>query len=341
VDTIHLVSHVNKALSLNPSGDQKPIGTEGRAFFYFWRINLRHMYDPRMGKGEAIGWAPFVPVTIAGRPAEFSGVGAYPLPPDTLDAIVEPPEGTGPSILMIDIETSPAIVPVWDIWNPHITPDSIIRDKEMMCFAAKWLGKDQVIFYSTYHHGKQHMMTALWNLLDRADAVMHYNGQSFDMPHINVGFITEGLPPPAPYKQIDLYSTVKKNFNFTSNKLGLVSKKLSLEGKLDSVGMSTWLLCMEDDDAAWQKMKEYNIQDVHALEDLYHPLRPWIHNHPSHALYSGRDDVCPNCGSDNLEKRGFARTHVSTYQRYNCKECGKWSRAAKRIGGTQVREAVL
>ena len=35
---------------------------------------------------------------------------------------------------------------------------------------------------------------------------------------------------------------------------------------------------------------------------------------------------CPKCGSENLQRRGFATTTVGKYQRYQCKDCGGWLR---------------
>jgi transposase-like protein len=35
------------------------------------------------------------------------------------------------------------------------------------------------------------------------------------------------------------------------------------------------------------------------------------------------------CGSENLQKRGFHRTNVSNFQRYQCQDCSRYSRSRK------------
>jgi transposase-like protein len=36
--------------------------------------------------------------------------------------------------------------------------------------------------------------------------------------------------------------------------------------------------------------------------------------------------VCPQCGSNKLQRRGEAVSVMNKYQRYQCKSCGTWSR---------------
>ncbi len=235
----------------------------------------------------------------------------------------------------MDIETSPNLAMVWGLWQQTVTPAAVLESTEILCWAAKWIGDKQVIFRSTFHDDKEVMIADVWELLDDSDAVVHYNGQKFDMPHISTEFIRAGMEPPSPYQQIDLLKTVRKAFNFPSNKLALVSKELGLEGKIENEGFPLWRKCMNNDPDAWERMKEYNIRDVEMLEPLYLKLRPWATSLPSFAAMAG-EDLCPACGSDKLELRGSAYTRTGKYQRFRCKECSKWSRATKRTSGTGV-----
>ena len=92
-----------------------------------------------------------------------------------------------------------------------------------------------------------------------------------------------------------------------------------------------WVKCMAGDMKAWATMKKYNIQDVKLLGKVYYRVLPWIDNHPNPALYSetAPAHACPNCGSQNLLKRGFSTTPAGRWQRYCCGDCGKWSRGEK------------
>ena len=172
-----------------------------------------------------------------------------------------------------------------------------------------------------------------------ADVVVHYNGSSFDIPTLNREFILKGGTPPAPYHEIDLLKYARKHFRFPSNKLDYISKELGIGQKISHRGMDLWTGCMKGDAACQKEMKEYNLQDALLLEDLYERLLPWIHNHPNRSLYNDEGDleVCPNCGSKQLQKRGFTTTRVMKYQRYQCTDCGKWSRGKRSIGGSELR----
>jgi len=240
-------------------------------------------------------------------------------------------------ILAIDIETRPSLAYVWGLWDQNISLDALVESGETICWAAKWLGERAVTFRSVHHDGKKQMVKTAWDLLDEADTVLHFNGKKFDIPHLQREFVEAGMRPPAPYKQIDLLDTVRKQFRFPSNKLAYVSKALGLEGKTQHEGYQLWLKCRAGDEKAWATMRRYNIQDVRLLEDLYEILVPWITGHPSVGALTG-EDVCPRCGSDDLISRGYAFLRTGRYRRFQCKSCGSWTRSTKREGGTTVTE---
>ena len=51
-------------------------------------------------------------------------------------------------ILTIDIESKPMQAYVWSKKADWIPDGQLIDPGGMICFAAKWLGKDEVVFYS-------------------------------------------------------------------------------------------------------------------------------------------------------------------------------------------------
>jgi hypothetical protein len=146
-----------------------------------------------------------------------------------------------------------------------------------------------------------------------------------------------GMLPPSPYKELDLMRAVKAQFKFPSNKLDYVAKTLGVGSKVKHSGFDLWLGAMSGDQKAWKVMKKYQIQDVNLLIDLYEKLKPWIKNHPSKPLHGGRETGCVTCGSERLQKRGVAHTASSTYQRYQCQNCGKWMRDSKRVSSSLMR----
>lgn len=252
-------------------------------------------------------------------------------PLNPAEAISEPPDM---KILLLDIEMTPILAYVWRTWKENVSHDMIVEPASMLCFAAKWADEDEVIFASV-KDDKRVFLSKLWNLLNKADVVVHYNGKKYDMPHINTEFVTYGFGPPSPYKQVDLLPVMRTMFNFPSNKLAYVSKRLGASGKAETGGFSLWRGCMEGDLDAWRRMEEYNRQDIITLDECYWKVLPWINAHPSFAAFSSKLR-CPSCGSYDLMKYGFYYTSVSKYHRYICKDCGAWARDSKRESGAPI-----
>ena len=233
-------------------------------------------------------------------------------------------------ILLLDIETSPMTAYVWGIWDQNISPNHIIDSSEVLCWAAKWLGEDEIMFDSVHQSKPKAMLKKIYDLISEADAVVHYNGTKFDMPTLNKEFLLYGMDPPAPYKQIDLLKTMRSSFKFPSNKLDYVSQRLGLGKKVEHKGMELWTACLDGDNDAWKTMEKYNKQDVVLLEQVYVRVLPWIKQHPNRNLFSD-SPCCPTCGHTEVQKRGKAVTTTGSYQRYQCKACGSWSQSTAAI----------
>jgi len=206
-----------------------------------------------------------------------------------------------------------------------------------MCFGARWYGQSKVHFKSTHHHGRQAMLDHVWQLLDEADAVLSWNGAGFDTKHINREFIEAGMTPPSPYIELDLMRVAKKNFRWASNKLDHVSQALGVGKKIQHEGFQLWLDCMDGKKSAWKTMKEYQIQDVNLLIELYEKLRPWIDNHPNVNTNPDDLDNCIACGSPNVFRNGVRMTRVGQYHRYQCKDCGKNMRGKTMVQSSNLR----
>ena len=226
-------------------------------------------------------------------------------------------------ILLLDIETSPNTVFTWGLFNQNISIDKIIDSSEMLCWSAKWLDDTTIVYCDK--STKRTMLKWIHSLLNEADVVVTYNGNSFDLPVLNKEFLKAGFKPPSPYKSVDLCKIVQKQFRFPSSKLEYVSAALGLTEKHKHEGFKLWIDCMAGDEKAWRKMERYNKRDVVVLEELYLRLLPWIPSHPNHSTYDDRV-CCPNCGSKHFQRRGVARTVQFTYSRFNCTKCGAWFR---------------
>lgn len=133
--------------------------------------------------------------------------------------------------LTLDIETRPNLAYTWGLWDQNVGLNQLVSPVDMICFAAKWHDEKRVKFFSEWADGREGMVNAAWGLLNDADVAIHYNGRKFDVPHLNREFVSIGLTPPSPYKQVDICNVVKRVFAFPSNKLEYVSKALGVKAK--------------------------------------------------------------------------------------------------------------
>lgn len=230
-------------------------------------------------------------------------------------------------ILHLDIETQPNIVYSWGLFKQNIALNQIVQSGKTICWAAKWHGKKGIMYSGMNTNSEEGMIREMWDLLNEADVVCHYNGTRFDMPTLNKEFLKFKIPPPSPYQQIDLLQTARKQFRLVSNKLDYVAGYLGVGGKVQHKGMDLWSGCMTGNPADWKIMEKYNKQDVVLLEKVYKRLLPWIQGHPNPALFNDKPAMqCPKCGGTHLQKRGTYYTKVQRYQRYQCQTCHSWSK---------------
>ena len=241
-----------------------------------------------------------------------------------------------PKVLFIDIETAPNLVWMWSMWKEWNSTEMQEREWYILCWCAKWLGDNKmhssalVDFSRDYKADKENdhaILEKIWQLLDEADIVIGHNALEFDIKKLNARFMKHDMTPPSPYKIVDTCLSARKYFGFTSNKLGDLGKFLGLGEKINTGGFKLWRECMLGNLKSWGLMVKYCAQDVLLLEKVYLKLLPFIDNHPNVGVYlTGEDIKCPKCGSDQLQKRGFAFTGQSKYHRLQCMKCGAWSR---------------
>ena len=237
-------------------------------------------------------------------------------------------------ILILDIETSPAIAYVWRFWQENVSAKQVLEHPFIMSFAAKWLGDDKVIYEESRTDDDRVIIERLVYWLDLADIVVAHNGDKFDLPKIRARALVNGVRPPSPVKVIDTCKIARKEFGFPSNSLEYLTMALDCKvkkgGHKKFPGFELWLECLRKNEEAWAELREYNMLDVLALEEVYLKMRPWVTNHPNVAVYDLAEDEkahCPKCASDNIQWRGYAHTQTGKYHRYCCNDCGGWGRS--------------
>lgn len=247
-------------------------------------------------------------------------------------------------VLLYDVEVTASLGYTWGKWEQNVI--HFEKEWNMLCFAYKWLGekKTHIVALPDFKGYKKDrdndllLVKELHKLFSEADIVVAHNGNSFDQKMTNARFAFHGLPPPAPYKQVDTKLVAKRYFRFNSNALNDLGVFLKLGKKLKTGGFDLWLGCMAGDLKAWETMKKYNKQDVILLEKVYYKLLPWADQHPNMATIEGRPDICPRCTKEEgFWAQGWRITKTGKYRRWQCKACGCFVSERKKEKGGEPR----
>lgn len=226
-----------------------------------------------------------------------------------------------PKLLVLDIETKPILAYAWRMFDEIRSLDQVVDTGGLLCFAAKWLGSSEKIFYSEWEHGRARMLKAIHALISEADAVITYNGDKFDLPKLQAEFATDAMDCPPPTTSIDVYKTTK-TMGFLSKKLDFVAQALGVGKKVEHEGLTLWLRVLAGDKDARVKMKEYNIGDIDLLEGVYLRVRSYIKNHPHMGFTPKRE--CGACGSARVHVSKWRRTKAMRIQQLHCQDCGSY-----------------
>ena len=235
-------------------------------------------------------------------------------------------------ILFLDIEIAPA---VGYTWGPKFDTNIIefIEPWYVISVAWKWLGgKKRVVALDD--HTEKGLLEEVHQALSECDIAVAHNGDKFDFKKLNTRFLHFGMKPPRPFRTFDTRKFARQRFGFYSNSLNDLAQSLGIGQKMSHEGFSLWKKCMDGDLAALRTMKAYNMRDVELLEKIYLRFSPWIQRVFS---VSGHRCPRPNCGSSNVQSRGKARSLTAEYDRFQCKECGGWSRA---VSGNRVGDMI-
>ena len=233
-----------------------------------------------------------------------------------------------PRILILDIETSPHKGYFWGLFDQNIGLSQLEEPGRTIVVGYQWFGERKVHVLDE-RDGARAMFAKAHAVLVEADAVVTYNGDSFDLPRLAGAFVEHRLPPMPPVTSIDLIKTARK-LGGASNKLEYIARRFGIGEKIKAGGMQLWLDCLAGLASAWARMRRYNAQDVRLTGRLYRLFRPYIVNHPylgsSVRLLVGSKVVgtCPRCRSTRIQSRGTRRTRAMVIQRLQCLGCGGW-----------------
>lgn len=234
-----------------------------------------------------------------------------------------------PHIILLDLETGPNTAYVWGMYEQNVL--GYVHEWDLLCWTVKILGGKSITRSLWDVPSEKDLVRELWTHFDNADVIIAHNGDEFDVKRSNTKFLQYRLKPPSPYKTVDTLKIARSKFAFNSNKLDDLARFLGIKRKIKTGGFELWLKCLQGDKKAQAKMHKYNRRDVVVLEEVYMLMRGWANTHPNLNTFSN-GLICPRCQSLNIVKRGIDYTRTCSYQQYQCKACGRWSRQAIKQG---------
>jgi len=183
---------------------------------------------------------------------------------------------------------------------------------------------------------------ALLKSLEGADMWVAHFGKWFDRTMMNTRLLGHGLTPLPPIPLIDTWRISKDNLKLNSNRLDTITKWLGVEEKTPLDG-KTWIKAMAGHKPSIRYVIQHCKQDVLVLEQVYEKIRCLSTNHPNVNLVHDETDgtgpvleKCPICGQAKLQRRGKSPTRTRWYQRYQCQNCGGWSKGPGQKHPTEI-----
>lgn len=182
-----------------------------------------------------------------------------------------------------------------------------------------------------------HLVKEISKIISQADILVGHYSTGFDHRFIQTRCLFHKLPPIPETTHIDTWKIAKYQLRLHSNKLAVLAEALDCGERKGSLPLRLWRRSKAHDIGALKEMAEYCKQDVRTQYDVTQKLLPIAKNLPNWNLLSGDMKYrCPACGSTKVIKRGYRYTKVNKYQRFQCINCGHWSRGRKSLTDKQT-----
>lgn len=238
-------------------------------------------------------------------------------------------------VLFFDIETAPRLAAIWHPAQRYVNYEQMLEDDFLLTWAAKWEGEDEVISdrltkTEALAQDDSRLQRSLADLVREADVVVAHNGDKFDLKRLNARVVYYQDEPLGPWESIDTLKLAKSNFSLPYYKLDYLAKHWGLGEKIDT-DMQLWIDAYFGNVPQLKRMEEYNQHDVVLLEKVFNHMKPYVRR--LKRLYDAEHDwhiICPSCGTEgvkNFQRRGYYRTQASSFVKYQCKTCKRYTRS--------------
>lgn len=226
--------------------------------------------------------------------------------------------------------SSPKVL-LWDIECTNLNADW----GYILCIGWKWLGSDEVTVRSLLDFpdnwdkdrtDDSALVRDFSQVFNQAEYQVTWYGKRFDYPYLQSRLIQHELHPVTDIPHIDGWHVARYKMKLSSNRLANLERFLGLPEWKTPVGGKLWQKAAAGYMDAFDNVINHCERDVFCLEDVWTRIRPLTAVGVNMNLHLGTRHHCPKCGADALQARGIVRTKLSHWQRYQCQDCGGWSK---------------
>lgn len=220
----------------------------------------------------------------------------------------------------------------WDIEASSLVADFGI----VFCVGFKEVGtgKPEVMSLLDYEEtdvikAEKLLLKDVSKRLLESDVWLTHFGTWFDIPFVNTRLIYHRLPIlPPNYAHIDTWKISRNRLKLQNNRLASIQNFLQLKDEKNAIKPLMWVRALGGHKPSMRYIVDHCRRDVLVLEEAYERIKPLVLDHPNRGLIDGRGG-CHVCSSKKIQKRGFHITRTRKYQRYQCQDCGAWSKGTK------------
>lgn len=207
---------------------------------------------------------------------------------------------------------------------------------ECICMGYKWNDEPVSIVKISDYRGwrrlpveerDKYLVAEIRDIIAEADVLVGHYAKRFDHRFIQTRLLIHGLGPIPDTAHVDTWKIAKYQLACTSNRLKTLVERFDCENKKSKVNWKHWRRLLAHDQESIDIISDYCKDDVQATYDLVQKFLPIAKDIPNLNLLTGDPILlCSGCGSSKVTQRGYRHTKVHTYTRYQCQDCGRWSR---------------
>jgi uncharacterized protein YprB with RNaseH-like and TPR domain/DNA-directed RNA polymerase subunit RPC12/RpoP len=219
---------------------------------------------------------------------------------------------------------------------------------EVLMMGYRWHGEEEykIVKVTDYEGWDElniedrdyYVLQDMHEIISEADVLVGHYSKRFDHRFIQSRCLYHKLPVIPNPPHVDTWHIAKYQMAIGSNSMKNIAKFLKCDNQKDSLPIHIWRRANAYDEECIEMIAEYCLQDVRTQYSMTQRLMPLANAIPNmNLLVNSTKYLCSGCGSDNVQKRGFHFTKINKYQRFQCMNCGKWSRGRNTLTDKEIK----